>query len=88
MAMRLGVGDALVEQPGVQFIKVLEPQPGREEPLADQPDLVLDLTLLPARCRSAGDRLDEGAVAICVGIDFGALSSMTRLPDHAARSIV
>jgi hypothetical protein len=29
-----------------------------------------------------------GAVAICVGIDFGALSSMTRLPDHAARSIV
>jgi len=29
-----------------------------------------------------------GAVAICVGIDFGAISSMTRLPDHAARSIV
>jgi hypothetical protein len=31
---------------------------------------------------------DRGAVAICVGIDFGAISSMTRLPDHAARSIV
>jgi hypothetical protein len=29
-----------------------------------------------------------GAVAICVGIDFGAISSVTRLPDHAARSIV
>jgi len=29
-----------------------------------------------------------GAVAICVGIEFGAISSMTRLPDHAARSIV
>jgi Protein of unknown function (DUF3631) len=29
-----------------------------------------------------------GAVAICVGIDFGAISSMTRLPDYAARSIV
>ena len=29
-----------------------------------------------------------GAVAICVGIDFGAVSSVTRLPDHAARSIV
>jgi hypothetical protein len=28
-----------------------------------------------------------GAVAICVGIDFGAISSMTRLADHAARSI-
>jgi hypothetical protein len=32
--------------------------------------------------------LAEGAVAICVGIDFGAISSMTRLADHAARSIV
>jgi hypothetical protein len=29
-----------------------------------------------------------GAVAICVGIDFGAVSSVTKLPDHAARSIV
>ena len=28
-----------------------------------------------------------GTVAICVGIDFGAISSVTRLPDHAARSI-
>ena len=56
--MRLGVGDALVEQPGV-----LEPQPRREEPLADQSDLVLDLTLLPARCGSAGDRLDEVVAA-------------------------
>jgi len=29
-----------------------------------------------------------GAVAICVGIEFGAISSMTRLPDHAARSMI
>jgi flagellar hook protein FlgE len=34
------------------------------------------------------DPTTGGAVAICVGIDFGAISSMTRLPDHAARSIV
>jgi hypothetical protein len=34
------------------------------------------------------DEHGRGAVAICVGIDFGAISSMTRLPDHAARSIV
>jgi hypothetical protein len=27
MAVRLGIGNALVEQPGVQFVKVLEPQP-------------------------------------------------------------
>jgi hypothetical protein len=33
-------------------------------------------------------RENLGAVAICVGIDFGAISSMTRLSDHAARSIV
>ena len=31
---------------------------------------------------------ERGAVAICVGIDFGAISNKTRLPDHAARSIV
>jgi hypothetical protein len=30
---------------------------------------------------------DPGAVAICVGIDFGAISRLTRLADHAARSI-
>ena len=35
----------------------------------------------------AGAAIDLGAVAICVGIDFGAISSVTRLPDHAARSI-
>src|SRR5437763_11109501 len=39
MAMRLGVGDAFVEQPGVQLVKVLEPQSGREEALADEPNL-------------------------------------------------
>src|SRR5712664_1909900 len=59
MAMRLGVGDAFIEQPGVQLIIVFEPQSRREEALTDQPDLVLDLSLLPARRRSAGDRIDE-----------------------------
>jgi hypothetical protein len=29
-----------------------------------------------------------GAVAICVGIDFGAISSVTILPHHAARSMI
>jgi hypothetical protein len=29
----------------------------------------------------------QGAVAVCVGIDFGAISGITKLPDHAARSI-
>src|SRR3954453_18411494 len=43
MAVRLGVGDAFIEQPGVQLIIVFEPQPRREEALTDQPDLVLDL---------------------------------------------
>ena len=43
MVMRLGVGDAFVEQPGVQLVVGLEPQPRREEALADQPNLVLDL---------------------------------------------
>jgi hypothetical protein len=29
-----------------------------------------------------------GGVVICVGIDFDTISSMARLSDHAARSIV
>ncbi|MEA2987739.1 MAG: hypothetical protein QOG83_450 [Alphaproteobacteria bacterium] len=61
MAMRLGVGDAFVEQPGIQFVK--EPQPWREEALAHEPNLVLDLALLPARRRRAGHRLDEVVAA-------------------------
>ena len=59
MAVHLGVGDALIEQPGVQLVVGLEPQPRREEALADQPDLVLDLSLLPARGRRAGHWINE-----------------------------
>src|SRR5580700_1379698 len=59
MVMHLGVGDTFIEQPGVQFVKILEPQPRREEALADQSDLVLDLTLLPTRCWRAGDWIDQ-----------------------------
>ena len=59
MGVRLGVSDAFVEQPSVQLVVALEPQPRREEALAHQADLVLDLTLLPARGRRAGHRLDE-----------------------------
>ena len=59
MPMRFGVSNAFVEQPSVQLIQRLEAQPWREEAFADQPDLVLDLALLPARRRRASDRLDE-----------------------------
>ena len=34
MGMRLGVGGAFIEQPGVQLVKILEPQTRREEPLS------------------------------------------------------
>jgi hypothetical protein len=61
--MRLGIFDAFIEQPGVQFDEILEPQTRRKEPLTDEPDLVLDLPLLPARCRRAGDRIDEVVAA-------------------------
>ena len=37
MAMRLGVGDALIQQPGVQLVEGFEPQPRREEALPDRP---------------------------------------------------
>ena len=59
MAMDLGVGDALVQQPGVHLRVALEPQSRGEEALADHPDLVLDLTLLPPRRRRAGGRIDQ-----------------------------
>ena len=59
MGMRLGVGDALVHQPGVQLIVGLDPKPRGEEALAHQTDLVLDLALLPARGRRAGHRVNQ-----------------------------
>src|SRR4029079_6101186 len=65
MAMYLGVGDALIEQPRVHLLVGLEPQSWGEEPVANEPDLVLDLTLLPARCWRAGDRIDEVMTAHC-----------------------
>jgi hypothetical protein len=48
MGMRLGVSDAFVSQPGVQFIVGFDPKAWREETFPDQTDLVLDLTLLPS----------------------------------------
>jgi hypothetical protein len=44
----LGIGHAPVQQPGVQFVIALDPQPRREEAFPHQTDLVLDLPLLPA----------------------------------------
>ena len=59
VGVRLGPDDTFVDEPGVQLAVALEPQPRREEALAHEADLVLDLALLPARSRRAGDRLDE-----------------------------
>src|ERR1700736_6068332 len=59
VAMGFGVGDAFVQQPGIQLVQGFEPQPWREESFAYQPDLILDLALLPARRRRAGDGIDE-----------------------------
>src|SRR5579883_1386872 len=59
MAMRPGIRDAVVEEPRIQLLIAFEPQSRREEALADEPDLVLDLPLLPAGGRRAGDGIDE-----------------------------
>src|SRR5690349_2953489 len=59
MLVRFGVGDASVEQPGVQLLIARHPKPWREEALAHHPDLVLNLALLPARSRRAGSGLDQ-----------------------------
>jgi hypothetical protein len=57
------VTTAVKRQPGIQFVEVLEPQPRREEAFADEPNLILDLPLLPAGSRRAGDRIDEVVAA-------------------------
>ena len=59
VSVRLGPDDAFVDEPGVQLAVALDLEPRREEALAHQPDLVLDLAFLPPRRRRAGDRLDE-----------------------------
>ena len=59
MGMRLRVGDAFIQQPGVQLVERLEPQARREEALAHETNLILDLPLLPARRRRAGHGLNQ-----------------------------
>jgi hypothetical protein len=46
MPMRLGVGNAFIEQSGIQLIARLESQPQAEESFGDQSNLVLDLGLV------------------------------------------
>ena len=58
MAVGAGMLTAAVKQPRVQLLKAGEAQPRREEALADNSDLILDLTLLSARRRRAGGGLD------------------------------
>src|SRR4029077_20650745 len=59
MWMSLGIGDDLIGEPSIQLVIGLELQSRREEALANETHLVLDLTLLPARCRRAGDGLHQ-----------------------------
>jgi hypothetical protein len=55
----LGVGDALIFQPRIQFGEALYPWLGPEHLVAQIADLVLDLPFLPSRGRRAGHRLDQ-----------------------------
>jgi hypothetical protein len=47
VTVRLGICNTLVQQPGIQFVVILDPQPRGEEAFPYQTNLVLDLTLLP-----------------------------------------
>ena len=55
----LGVSDALIFQPRIQFGETLHARLGPEQLVAQIADLVLDLTLLPSRCGRARHRLDQ-----------------------------
>ena len=57
--LRLGPGDAAVEQPSVELVIALEAQARCEHSPPDDADLVLDLALLPAGARGTGDRLHQ-----------------------------
>jgi hypothetical protein len=46
--MRLGVGDALIEQPHVQLFHAFDANAWGEEAFAHEANLVLGLSLLPA----------------------------------------
>jgi len=59
MPVRPGPGNASILEPGVELLVALHLHPRREEALPDGAHLVLDLALLPARRRRAGDRVDE-----------------------------
>lgn len=57
--MRLDPSHTAVLEPGVELGITPELRSGHEEPSPDNPNLVLDLSLLPARGRCAGDRVDQ-----------------------------
>jgi hypothetical protein len=42
MSMGFSVANASIQQPGIELLIALEPQPRREEPLTRYPNLVLD----------------------------------------------
>src|SRR5271166_6099041 len=94
MGMRLGPGDAFVHEPGVQLVIALDAQARREEALAHEADLVLDLTFLPARRWRAGDGLDkmvrahleEAAIVLPVLADEDRLHRRLHVVVDAARA--
>lgn len=59
MPVRLGISDAPVLEPGVQLRIGSELRPWYEEPPSEHAHLVLDLALLPTRCRGASNRIDQ-----------------------------
>jgi len=59
MFVCLSVGDAAILKPSIQLGIGFELWPRHKEPAADHTHLVLNLTLLPTRGRSTGDRIDQ-----------------------------
>lgn len=59
MTGSLGVGYALIFQPGIEFGEAVYARLGPEHYVAQVPHLVLNLALLPSRSGCASDRLDQ-----------------------------
>ena len=85
MWMGLGPCQATVLKPCVKIGITLETRSRHEEPSPDYANLVLDLSLLPAGRRGAGDRLDKVMAAHL--LETPIISTVTANKDRVYRSL-
>jgi hypothetical protein len=92
MAKLIGINMTVLRTIRIEFVIALEPQPWRKEALADEPDLVLDLALLPTDAgvqpfgsiRQLAAHLQEAAMVESIFADEDRLHSRLHIVVDAA----